>query len=624
MYPSTTFIIEDRSAIAALPIDGKVSAPLFLQFFSSDKGPEEMGIYYGEEFEVFGSPNFARHGQPLLQAQTLINNGARVLAKRVVASDSTLANTVVLANVKSTPVQKTNAAGELIYVDSTGAEVTTAVDEAGVENKPVMVQKCAIRYSTKSMPGLANDITEVKKLFSELADFADKDETSEKVFPLFVVTDNGRGVSGKKFRIVTNTQGNRNKSYLTYRFDVIEDSALVESTLFTLNPDIVSTTANLSLNSVAKTYLKQVKAYTDDNVMAQFLDTVKSLTGVEDIDNCDVLFGRDKRGNSLDIFKIANDEGDVNLSIPEGLPLAEGSNGSFKNYPLASVDYEKQLIEALNGTFTNDIYDIDNILLDAIIDANYPEKVKAEIEKLIDFRKDAFYFRDLGLDLNDAESILSNAATAMKSCYVGIYSNSYDVIDPYSKKQITVTTGYSLARILPSHFVYSRSNPLAGHLHNFIFDEIIEGTVNYLPKIIPGKDQKEELFAHGINFISYLDGTPVLESQYTSQEDFTGLSFINNVLSIQEVIKAIRIKCPKSRYTFMESDDLVKYEEDIKELLNNYTSKFKSLTFEYAADPTYEQNMTFYAVLYVTFKKFIQAEVFRIVAINSDDVVAAI
>ena len=54
MYPSTTFIIEDRSAIEGLPMDEQVNAPLFAQFFSSDKGPEEMGVYYVDEFEIFG------------------------------------------------------------------------------------------------------------------------------------------------------------------------------------------------------------------------------------------------------------------------------------------------------------------------------------------------------------------------------------------------------------------------------------------------------------------------------------------------------------------------------------------------------------------------------------------
>lgn len=615
MYPSTTFIIEDRSAIENLPIDEQVNAPLFAQFFSSDKGPEEMGVYYGEDFSIFGSPNFARHGQPLLQAQRLINNGARVLAKRVVAPDSTLANLIVLAKTRTVQTQKTNDDGEPLYRTPDGSETTESEG-----NTPIMIKKCNIKYELQTIADNHNDIDDLRASALALADY-DGSPEEERIYPLFLVADNGRGVSAKKIRITANVSGSRNRSYLSYVFSVIENSAVTESTVFTLNPDLASASSNLALTSVARTYLTEVRAYAFDEVLHSFIDDVQTATGIEDIDNCDILFGKDKRGNALDVFEIS---GDINLSIPVGLPLSSGSNGSFGNFPLTSEDYNTALIEAFNGTFTKDIYDVDNILLDGIIDANYSEEVKKAIESLIEFREDAFFFRDVGTGLFTAEDILAKADLATKSRYVGVYGNSYDVIDEYSMKQITVTATYTLARLLPEHFSERRHAPVAGQLYNFVFDEIVEGTVNFLPKVIPGKNQKEELFNHHVNFISYLNNIPVLESQYTTQEDYTGFSFINNTLSVQQVIKAIRVKCPKNRYSFMEEEDLVKYEEDVQAILNNYTSNFSLLQMEYAEDPTYEQNMTYYAILYIRFKKFVQAEVFRIIAINDDDIVSDI
>lgn len=615
MYPSTTFIIEDRSAIENLPIDEQINAPLFAQFFSSDKGPEEMGVYYGEDFSIFGSPNFARHGQPLLQAQRLINNGARVLAKRVVAPDSTLANLIVLAKTRTVQTQKTNDDGEPLYRTPDGSETTESEG-----NTPIMIKKCNIKYELQTIADNHNDIDDLRASALALADY-DGSPEEERIYPLFLVADNGRGVSAKKIRITANVSGSRNRSYLSYVFSVIENSAVTESTVFTLNPDLASASSNLALTSVARTYLTEVRAYAFDEVLHSFIEDVQTATGIEDIDNCDILFGKDKRGNALDVFEIS---GDINLSIPVGLPLSSGSNGSFGNFPLTSEDYNTALIEAFNGTFTKDIYDVDNILLDGIIDANYSEEVKKAIESLIEFREDAFFFRDVGTGLFTAEDILAKADLATKSRYVGVYGNSYDVIDEYSMKQITVTATYTLARLLPEHFSERRHAPVAGQLYNFVFDEIVEGTVNFLPKVIPGKNQKEELFNHHVNFISYLNNIPVLESQYTTQEDYTGFSFINNTLSVQQVIKAIRVKCPKNRYSFMEEEDLVKYEEDVQAILNNYTSNFSLLQMEYAEDPTYEQNMTYYAILYIRFKKFVQAEVFRIIAINDDDIVSDI
>lgn len=621
MYPSTTFIIEDRSYVEDLQINEQNPSPVFAQFFTSDKGPEEMGEYTGDEFKIFGSPNFARHGQPLLQAQRLINNGATVLAKRVVAPDSTLANLIVLAKTKMISNQKTNAEGLGLYIDSvTGEETTESSNESG-SNTAIMLNTCNIEYELQSIEGNLNDVNELKESVLELADYEGKTAEEEKIYPICLVADNGRGESAKKIKIIANTNGSRNKSYLSYVFQVIEDSAVIESTVFTLNPDTVSATSNLSLGDVAKTYLKEVRVFTFDDAMRSFISSVKEATGIDDIDNVDIIFGNDKKGNALDSFKIT---GDVDLSISVGYPLLNGTNGSFANSPITSDGYTTEMVNAFNGTFTNDIYDVDNIILDGIIDANYPDEVKRAIESLIDFREDAFFFCDLGTGLTTAEDIIAKAESVAKSRYIGIYANSYDVIDEYSKKQITVTAGYTLAKLLPKHFAENRHSPVAGSLHGFIFDEIVEGTVNFLPKIIPGKNQKDELFSKHINFISYLDKIPVLESEYTTQEDYTGFSFINNTLAVQRVIKAIRVKCPKNRYSFMEEEDLVKYEEDVQAILNNYTSNFTTLRMEYAADPTYEQNMVYYAILYVQFKKFVQAEVFRIIAINSDDVVGAI
>lgn len=609
MYPSTKFIIEDRSAINVFPIDEQVNAPMFAQFFSSDKGPEEMGLYYGEEFKIFGDTNFARHGQPLLQAQTLINNGAQVLAKRIVADDATLANLIVLAKVKQTETQKTDAEGNPLYTTADGKETT----EAG-GNTPVMINKCHIEYELQTVTENHNDIEDLKASALALADYAA--DTEEKVFPIALIADNGRGVSSKKIKITSNIAGSRNREYLSYVFSVIENSTVLESTVFTLNPDLVSSTTNLSLTSVGKTYLKEVRVFSFDEVTTEFLSTVKTLTGIENIDNVDVLFGKDKKGQALDVFEIA---GDVNLSIPVGIPLQSGSNGDFGNFPLKSESYTQKLTEAFNGTFTKDIYDVDNILLDCILDANYPDPVKKAIETLVEFREDCVFLRDLGTGLFTAQDIISKAAEVAKSRYVAVYGNSWDVIDPYSKKQITVTPGYNLAKLLPKHISEKRHAPLAGQLHGFVFDDIVEGTVNFLPKSIPGKDQKEDLFEKRINFISYFNNIATMESEYTTQEAYTGFSFLNNTLAVQEIIKAIRVHCPKARYSFMEEDDLTKYEEDVKAILDKYSSNFTKLEMEYMADPTYEQNMIFYAVLTVQFKKFVQAEVFRIIAINDDD-----
>ena len=107
-----------------------------------------------------------------------------------------------------------------------------------------------------------------------------------------------------------------------------------------------------------------------------------------------------------------------------------------------------------------------------------------------------------------------------------------------------------------------------------------------------------------------------METMYTNDDEYSQLSFLHNILSIQEVVKALRTRCPKIRYTFIDGSDLDKYIDDCNEVLNNYQSFFKSLEMTYMQDEKYEQNNIFYAAIKVTFKRFVQEEYFKVVALS--------
>jgi hypothetical protein len=109
-----------------------------------------------------------------------------------------------------------------------------------------------------------------------------------------------------------------------------------------------------------------------------------------------------------------------------------------------------------------------------------------------------------------------------------------------------------------------------------------------------------------------------MNSEYTSQTELTQLSWINNVLGTQEIIKAIRVLCPKIRYSFLDGDDLVQYRKDIQTMvIDKYADRFKECWIEYANDPTYDSNKIIYAVIYIKYRNFVQTEIFKITALQS-------
>lgn len=637
-YFGTNFQLIDQSHIKPLPVAEPARVPFLLVVASSDKGEEGLTVNQGSEFfdrYVFDTSSmFDRHGQPLLQAANAINAGAKIWFKRVVAPDAALANVGVFAHLKKVSVQKTDADGNLLYTDATTNEETTVPDG----NTPIMVNKITLYYSTKTQDQgdndndgnlIINDIDLIGNLMYGQGNFKDDSASADSadglIYPIAVWTDIGRGKSNKRFTFSTDYATAKSRDHMYYTLAVIEGNTILERHSCTLHPDGMYVDNNMSVSAVINKNSKQIRCKMFGDSIVALMDKIAELLGTtaEEVEAGDILFARSKKGEKegtvWENLIIDTDNG-TSMANPYGIPLESGSNGSFGDSPLSSPDYVQEVVKVFDGTYNPDVYDLDNYKINAIIDANYPAPVKRAIEALVTFREDCVYIRDLGIGLKSTDEIISAHKNCTKNIYCSTYHNSYDIIDPYSKKQISVTICYDLAALLVEHFSNGRNRPLAGQLHNITFPNAIEGTVNFVPRIIPGLNQKEILVNERINFTNYYDGLLVMETLYTSQDAYSQLSFLNNIFAIQEVIQAVRTRCPKIRYSFLDGDDLDKYMDDVNAVLAKYQGNFKSLTMEYLEDATMVANKIFYAAISVIFRDFVQAELFKIYALPSEGV----
>lgn len=607
MYPGTIVEFNDQSEVNSLAIAEVRNKPLFAALFTSDKGTEDWTRVSGSDFfKMYGkSISFTRHGQPLLQAAASINAGAELLCKRLVASDATLANLAIVATIGETEVQATNEDGNLLFQDEDGEQT---IEDTGT---PVMTTIPQVTYSLMTADS-AETIEEVELAF--------KGRLTENQYMLYVITDNGRGVSKKRLKITANYKLSKSLSYTLYTLYVMEGNETVESMTFSINPNMVASGKNISLYSMINNYSTQLKCLDDASGMESFITALaERLEMTEDeLYKQDVLFGCTNKGIAL--TNMAIDASGTDLSYTYGQMLQSGSNGSFGTHPIQNEDeFTTQAVAALNGTYDPAIYNVDQYRITAIVDANYPDDVKRAIEALATFREDFMYFRDQGIGKNSIELIKEACDRETRNMFCATYFQSYDVIDPYSKKQITVTIGYSLAQLLVSHFDNGLIMPTAGMKFNMVINDAIYGTLSFSPAICPDPigNQKETLEDMHVNYASYIDNKLVIETLYTSQDKYTQWSFINNVMGIQEVVKAIRTRCPVIRYTFIDGEDLEKYRADIEEVISPYRSNFKKLELEYVEDATYSANKIFYAGLNVVYKDFIQTEWFKVTALST-------
>lgn len=613
MYPGFIVEYDDQSDIPELPITEVRNVALFGSVFTSDKGPEGWVRTRGSEFfDYYGKTiSFARHGQPLLQTAMAINSGAEILCKRLVADDATLANIGIVATLTDVEVQAVDAENNPLYEDEFGEQTIEVTDT------PVMTTIKSAKFSLKTAEG-AHDLDE--------AVTAIKQDCEEGDYLLYVIADNGRGTSKKRIRIVPNYRMSRNQIYTVYTLSVLEDSTEDESMTFTVNPNIIVRGQNISLESMIRTYSKQLVCYEDEENITAYATAIAESAGIDndEIMQHDILFGYTNSGKKMNYFVV--DDTGIDLQYSYGQQLTGGDNGAFGTHPWTNeTEWSTQAVKAINGTFDKAIFNLDQYMLTAWVDANYPYDVKRAIESLAAFREDFMYFRDQRLGKTDLDIIEYETYNEAKNMFCATYPQSYDVLDPYTKKQITVTIGYSLAQLLVSHCDNGCILPPAGLKYNMVITDCIYGTLSFVPTICPDPDgnQKEKMEDLRANYASYIDNQLVIESLWTSQERYSQWSFINNVMGIQRVVKAIRTRCPAIRYSFIEGEDLTQYKADVEEVIAPYASDFRTLELEYIADATYAANKIFYAVLKTVYKDFVQTEWFKVTALSSVSTVEA-
>lgn len=577
MYPGTIFNWHDNSGIETTTSSNEIVAPLLMQVFSADKGTEDLIEISGKDFDaMYGKMSFERHGQSAIQAKAIIDAGGRLFAKRVVAEDSTLANVVLVANVSSA--------------------------EDG---------KVTVTWESKSITG-CKTFEEVKKQAEALLD------ESAGVFPVFVFTDNGRGESVKAVRINPDYSTSKSVGKTFYTLNVYEGTNVIEQTTITVDPSVIYGGVAYRLDKYTNI---QVSGVVVDTVFDAYAEAIANalVLDIDTIRNYDIVYGYTNKGNKIEGFTIGDDS--IDLDAPNGILLTEGSNGAFGKAPVGTTAWANAIKEVFvdeTGKY-DEVYDVDQHKIAAICDANYPDEVKHAIYDFVEFRKDCVFLRDYGLDCRHFADIAQRKIDMgqRRNFFTMDYATSYQVLDPNTFKNIEVTCTYDIAPILVGHILNNPYAPLAGQVNGFVLKNAIKGTINFTPVITPKANQKESMDELHVNYAIFEDNDCVVQSCYTSQDEYTQLTYGCNVVAIQRVLRAIRTACPRQRYALSTGTDLQAYATAVNNVLSNFTSNFAELNFVYSEDPLKVNQRIFYASIEFAFLGWAQTEIFDIYAINS-------
>ena len=613
----SNFTLHDLSQITEVSeITVSDSSPLILAAFGADKGTEDLFVLSGANFvKMFGDPSFKKYGQCSTQARALVDAGATIIGKRVVATDAKLANLIVVAKLYKTTTQKTDGTGALLYWGENAVETT----DAGIAedlNDPIMVNTAHVKYEVVSASGSSIDaIKTAMTAEKDIVGTANAEGNLVFSYPLFTIYDNGRGISAKGFNIVPENSLSKNLSYMLYTLDIIENGDITDKVRFAAIPDTVVGTECIDMNSKSNSTLSMAKAYMDEEMMTAF---IAKLAVSSDIDQDtlvlnDVIFGTDRKGTAYSTIKVDTTTG-VDMTVSTGLSLEGGTSGSFGANPASGstaevAAYNAKLLAFFDGSDTDDIYDVDSYQIAACFGANYTTAINEAIVKLAEWRKDFFFFRDFGTTCTTLDAVIAKAATYTKSTFAADYCQSYDIVDKYSKKQVSATINIDIAPKMLSIIEDGGATPFAGSRGGATIASIIKGTLSYKPRKTPVVNEKDTLEDARVNFGSYYGDTFTLESVYTSQEDYTQMSFIPHVMAVQTIIRKLRAYFPAVRFAYLTSeDDVNAYTTAVNNFLSQYAGMFEELTFSYDGDSTYLDNKIYKAKLTYRFTNFIQAE----------------
>lgn len=626
-YPSTNIEWVNQSIKTTVPDSNAIrEKSIMMTVCSSDKGYEDFRIIDGGKStyeKIYGTISYSKHGQSQIQAAAILEAGAALYHKRVVSKDALLAHVALDITVTKTETQKTDSDGAPIYVDADGVE-TTAADG----NTPVMIKGAKIKFGTSNVTGeqlktVGNDPKALSKIIkASYPDWATAkfDEVDSIKFPFAVFTETGRGKSKKKVKITPDYASSKSASWTKYSLTVIENNESIDNVLlFSMDPDIIdkSTQENRFIDNVIADRSNQIRCVAYEDSVNRMFEYLASLLGVSEayLKENDILFACTRKGYPLENIEI--DSAGVSLNNIMGIDLTQGDDGAFGSYPIESAEYEARIVECFDGTATRDIYDINNRRINAIFDANYTAPIKRAIEGLVSFREDIYYFRDLGTDLYSVEDIIAADAQSLKSKFCASYHNSYDIYEPSSRKRVRVTCMYDLVTKFVAHEIGGVGRPFAGMLYDLKFTDshIIQNSFNFIPTKLPSYDEIEALADARINYIVKYNEIPTMDTQYTSDEVDSDFSYINNILAIQKMIRLVRERCPRTRYTFKTTDSYDAYKKDVQAVLDNCKADYNSLELTFMADDEQKDDKAVYACITVECKDFIDKEHFKVIAI---------
>lgn len=563
--------------------------------------------------KTFGESNFAKYGQPLMQALSVLeNDDTECYIMRVMPENATYANAIVSAcykaddetieaskrkfRIKLESTSYENVINAAINKSNLDIDAGT-VDAEGYVQIPFMANRyagrgtCGNKYSERISQATAYESEYGIKLYDfEIMNY---ENGLSKDYDYV-----GALVSSTKYNESTTTQIN----------DLLSDAEIgLPPVDIYVNEDRVATvydkyvefikTLHADLETEYATKLAQYAIPQDQmdgtvKMEDQYIEKYNELISIEelieeteddnipDLDEFDIIYGRvvgstdllpaiyfvqvltsdvDTTDPDYNAADYSNDTNIVDFNSAKGLELVNGTDGYFAN-PRTTYDEEVEICmnNAFAGEYDKKILSSKRMPLTIIFDANYPFSVKQTLADLVLTRNACPVRFDAGIIDTLSSAAVNTLITKFASFNDKLESvdiHNYELKESSTNKHCVVTINYFLASRFCQHY-----NTNGYHIP--FVKSITQLTGHIRDSLRPvvedyNSDLKEKLYDNRFNYFECIRENVFQRAvQNTRQSATTDLLEENNVLILCELKKEVEYDLQGQIYNF--ADDAIR------------------------------------------------------------------
>ena len=558
----------------------------------------------------FGAPNYKLYGQAGYNAYAALANNpglCRLYAMRVMPDNATYSNIVIMASYKWGEYQTTDAEGK--PATKTGMIIKfTGQTTNSLSSKESLKTYASAKYAA---PGEDPATAVTSALFGFHSLGRGKYGNSIRVrFNDMTAYDNDPTTKSFKVDVLEYTTSLNVKESFTGTFNEIAFSPVTKSSLYLEDmindPDTGST--KLGVNIVYQTFEDMINFYNENKS-----EDVTPIT----VDTADFINGLTMEG--LTDYNIYIDpESTISLTAIEGFALQSGGDGDFGTLSdeALQTSIDNCLTNAFNGVYDESVLSRYGSPVDCILDANFSIAVKKAMIALGTKRQeDTMVYIDMGTEATTGDALVTFAQSLQNLGGPNILKEAhyYKLRDTiFTGKQITVTTTYNIAKLLPTHVAtYGLGTPFV--MQNARITDAIKGSFG--PLINPNNDElKNKLYKLRVNYYENVSRNVYQRSTaITSQASITDRSDEFN----EYILHLAAITCEDllrgNLYNLAEEADRARYQSAATDVLNvKIGNLVRNMSVSYDMSALDEMNNLLRIKLQLTFRTIVKRGIVEI------------